>query len=66
MATRYHQLPSEVMAKADTLDYYVMDVSMSYQHWQRERADAKAQGRAPKAPEIPLNKLQDMMERVRR
>jgi len=66
MATRYHQLPSEVIAKGDTLDYYVMDVAMSYQHWQRERAEAKAQGRAPTAPAIPINKLQEMMERVRR
>lgn len=66
LATRYHQLPSQVLAHADTLDYYVMDVSMSYHNYQRERAEAQAQGRPPTAPAIPVNKLQEMMERVRR
>jgi hypothetical protein len=66
IATRYHVLPSEVVSRADTLDYFVMDVSMSYHRLQQERADAKAHGRAPPPQDLPLNKLQEMMERVRR
>lgn len=66
IGTRYHLLPSEVMARADTLDYMVMDVSMSYQRLQQQRADAKANGQPPPAQDLPLNKLQEMMERVRR
>lgn len=66
IGTRYHLLPSEVVSRADTLDYYVMDVSMSYQRLQQERAEAKAHGRPPPAQDLPLNKLQEMMERVRR
>lgn len=66
IAHRYHVLPSEVMARADTLDYVVMDVAQTWHNYQQEKAMAKSQGRPPPAPPMPLNKLQDMMERVKR
>lgn len=66
MATRYHVLPTEVLAKADTLDYYVMDVAMSYQRYMQDKEEAKTSGRAPTAPNLTVNKMQEMIERVRR
>ena len=66
MATRYHLLPSEVLARADTFDLLVMDVAQAWQTQQQQRAHAEATGQAPPAPDIPINKLQEMLERVRR
>jgi len=66
LAYRYKLLPSEVLARADTLDYMVMDVSVSWERLQRERAEAKSRGVAPPAPALSINKMKEMVERVRR
>lgn len=66
MATRYHVLPSEVLARADTLDLLVMDVAQSWQQQQQAQSQAQANGQPPPAPAVPINKLQEMLERVRR
>jgi hypothetical protein len=66
MATRYHLLPTEVLERADSLDYYVMDVSLGYQRYLQDKEEAKSRGVAPTAPEIPVNKLQEMIKRVRK
>lgn len=66
LATRYHLLPSRVLAEADTLDYLVMDIAVAHDRWQRERAEAKGRGLPPPAPDLPINTLQAMIERVRR
>jgi hypothetical protein len=65
MGTRYHQLPSDIMNRADSLDYYVMDVAMSYHRQQQQQAE-QAQGGVQPHANIPVNKLQEMIERVRR
>lgn len=65
MATRYHLLPTTVLSQADSLDYYVMDVAMSYQRYLQDKEDAKTSGRAPTAPNLTVNKMQEMIERVR-
>lgn len=63
IATRYHLLPSQVLEQADTLDYLVMDVAIS---WHRAQQEAAETGSGQKAvPNLPVNKLQDMIERVR-
>ena len=66
MATRYHLLPSEVLARADTLDLLVLDVAQTWHDQQVQQANARASGQQPPAPDIPVNKLQEMLERVRR
>lgn len=66
VATRYHVLPSEVMARADTLDLLVMDVAQGWHNYQERRAHARAQGQPEPVPDIPLNTLQQMIERVRK
>jgi hypothetical protein len=40
---RYGLLPSEVLAKATTLDLQVLDIALSYEHYR----DQKAQGKIP-------------------
>jgi hypothetical protein len=54
-----------VLSTADTLDFVVMDVVLAYDRYQRERETAKQAGVAPPAPQLPINTLQEMMQRVR-
>ena len=65
LATRYHLLPSRVLAEADTLDFLVMDVMLAYTQYQQDKAEAKRTGTAPRAPDIPINTLEQMIERAR-
>ena len=65
LATRYHLLPSRVLTEADTLDFLVMDVVLAYERYDRERADAQQRGVAPPVPDIPINTLEKMIERVK-
>ena len=41
LATRYHCLPSEAMAKGTTFDLYVLDVSAKWGKRQQDIADGK-------------------------
>ena len=66
LATRYHLLPSQVLAKADTLDFLVMDVVLAYDRYTQDKQQAQKTGRAPTAPDLPINTLQQMIERVRK
>jgi hypothetical protein len=65
LATRYHLLPSRVLAEADTLDFLVMDVVLAYNKYSQDKSDAQRKGLAPPAPKLPLNTLQQMIERVK-
>ena len=63
LASRYGMLPTQVLAQADTLDVMVMDVAMSYQQYQSQRQE---RGGQPVSPNVPINRLQEMLERVKR
>jgi hypothetical protein len=65
LATRYHLLPSEIIQRGDTLDVLVMEVAQSWQHKQRELAEARASGRAPPAPKLSVEQMQSMIEKAR-
>jgi len=65
LAQRYGCLPSEVVRNSDTLDLHVLDVARSWENYQREQQDARQNGR-PGVPDIPVNTLVEMMERVKR
>jgi hypothetical protein len=65
LATRYHLLPSQVLSQADTLDFLVMDVVLAYDRYRSDQEEAKRTGRAPTAPNLPINTLQEMMNKVR-
>ena len=65
LASRYHLLPSEIFARADSLDVYVMDASLTYKRYLEEEEQHK-QGKGPApAGNIPEEKLAAMLERVR-
>jgi hypothetical protein len=66
LATRYHLLPSQVLAQADTYDLMVMDVAQSWHTHQQAQAQSESKGNTPLVPNIPVNKLQEMLERVRK
>jgi len=58
-------LPSEVLLKADSLDVYVMDAAFSYRNYQ-EQEHLHKQGKGDKpVPNIPVNKLEEMIKSVR-
>jgi hypothetical protein len=58
-------LPSEVLLKADSLDVYVMDAALSYRNYQ-EQEHLHKQGKGDKpVPNIPVNKLEEMIKSVR-
>lgn len=65
LATRYHLLPSQVLQQADTLDIMVMDVAHGYDRYLRERNSAQAAGQPPPAPPLSVNKMQEMIQRVK-
>lgn len=66
MAQRYHCLPSEILRSADTVDLYVLDVAMSWQRHQHEEAQRKQAGAPAPAPELSINKMKEMIERVKK
>lgn len=66
LATRYHLLPSEVLSRADTLDFVCLDVATTWHNYQQECAVARANNQPPPPPPMSINKMQAMMERVRR
>jgi hypothetical protein len=65
LATRYHLLPSEVLARSDTLDYFVMDVAISWHNSQQEEAQAKADGK-PAQKKLSVDQMQEMINKVRK
>lgn len=38
LSSRYHQLPSVVLANATTFDLYVMDIGVRYEHIQQQKS----------------------------
>lgn len=59
MASRYGLLPSEVLTRADTLDVYILNTVVTYQHQQ-----AEANGEKP-VPKLTQKEMQAMIDRVR-
>lgn len=59
IAERYGMLPSEVLARATTLDLHIVDAALSYRSYQQR----KAQGEV--ADEYTTDELARMMESFR-
>jgi len=59
IAERYGLLPSEVLARATTLDLHITDAAMSYRTYQQRRAQGEA------AEEYTTAELTAMMENFR-
>jgi|APSaa5957512535_1039671.scaffolds.fasta_scaffold54997_3 hypothetical protein len=56
MASRYHKLPSEILATATTTDLYCMDVAMAYERF--------IQSNNTSATSFDINTLEDAMVKV--
>jgi hypothetical protein len=67
ISTRYHKLPSEVLAKATTFDLLVANTGTMWEIKQREEAEAKASGKPipPKAPKLSKEQMIAMIKRAR-
>lgn len=61
LATRYHCLPSEAMAKGNTFDLYVLDVSAK---WSKHQQDL-AEGKSPQASKLSQAEMLAMIARAR-
>lgn len=48
LAHRYNCLPTEALARATTLDLYVLDISARYSKYQSDLAEGKATKQTPK------------------
>ena len=64
LAHRYNCLPSEALARATTLDLYVLDVSARWSKYRDEREEQGNSGARP-APKLTQEQLKAMMERAR-
>ena len=64
VSKRYGKLPSEVMRKGNTFDFYIADLAASYQSWYHEQA-RKDSGGSPRAPKLSQEEMQAMIDRVR-
>jgi hypothetical protein len=69
LAKRYGCLPSDVWARADTLDLYVLDVSSQWTKYQHEQEEMKRQGKTllgqKSRKALTQEQLQAMMASVR-
>lgn len=59
IAERYGLLPSEVLARATTLDLHIVDAALSYRSYQQRRAQGEV------ADEYTTEELSQMMESFR-
>lgn len=57
LAHRYHCLPSEVLERATTFDFHVLDVSTRWSRYQQEKADGKNSVRKMPNKEEMMNML---------
>lgn len=63
LASRYHRLPSEVLATADTFDLYCLDVGIRYEYVQEQKRKGTWQKPAPKLSEDDLLKLMQVAKK---
>tara|TARA_R100001509_G_scaffold105164_2_gene62138 strand:+ start:3014 stop:3238 length:225 start_codon:yes stop_codon:yes gene_type:complete len=66
LAQRYSALPSKVLFEADTFDIHIINTATAWEQYQSEVAQAKAGKGTMPAPKVPVGKLQEMMDKVRK
>lgn len=64
LAHRYNCLPSEALARATTLDLYVLDVSARWSKYQQDKVEYGNQHVKP-APKLSVEDMQAMIARTR-
>lgn len=63
LAARYHCLPSEVFARADTFDLYCMDIGIRYEYVQEQKRKGTWVKPTPKLSE---EQMQAMMKAAKK
>lgn len=59
MAERYKLLPSELLARASTLDLFIMDAAVSYHNYQHKKQNGQV------AEQYSQDELLDMIKKTR-
>lgn len=59
MAERYKLLPSELLARASTLDLYIMDAAISYHNYQHKKQNGQV------AEQYSQDELMEMIKQVK-
>lgn len=62
LGERYGMLPSEVIARANTFDLFILDTALGYRNVLQERAN---KGEKAPPPKLSVDKMQAMLDRVR-
>jgi len=63
LASRYHMLPSNILADATTFDLQVMDIGLRYEHV----AEQKRRGTYKKPiPKLSVDEMKDMIARTKK
>lgn len=67
LAHRYGMLPSEALARANTIDLYVLDLGAKWTNHQQERAEQERSGiiNPPKRPKLTQQQMMDMIKHAR-
>lgn len=60
MAKRYGKLPSEILLTANSFDIMIMDVALTYEMYQHNKASGKP---TVKTEDFSQKELQEMMEK---
>ena len=66
MAQRYSALPSKILFEADTFDIHIINNATAWEQYQRDVTQAKTGKGIMPAPKVPVDKLQEMMDKVRK
>jgi len=64
LANRYHCLPSEIVARGDTLDVYIITKALEIRAYHDQKAEAKASGKVlPMRKQYTQEELKAIVER---
>lgn len=61
LGRRYGVLPSQVLAKADTFDLYIMDAALTFEQYHNQKANSK--NGLPPAPNLSTEELYELMKK---
>ena len=65
VSKRYGMLPSEFIARGNSLDIMIADLGVSYENHINKKAEAKSKGKVGPAPDLSQDEMQKMLSRVR-
>lgn len=63
ISTRYHKLPSEILAEATTFDLMVANTGILWE--QKQREDAQAESSGAKVPKLSQKEMLEMLKSAR-